>query len=143
MTERYLLPPAIGSTKLEEIFRKHQRMTESVRAGDIGPWINATLVNNWANFDTTTHGPVRYMKAAGVVYVTGLGTQPTAGQGAFTAFVMPAGFRPARKVILSGHNSIGMQRLDFEPGGNVLWPLSAGNAAGAYYSFHAIYIAEQ
>jgi hypothetical protein len=63
-------------------------------------WRSPTFLNSWVNYDTTTYGPAGYRKDAnGFVHLRGLvknGTSTTA-----TMFILPAGYRPGRDVLLS------------------------------------------
>ena len=134
--------PVIGATGLERILKQQKRgIIQNSFAADTG-WVDASLINGWIQFDITTHGPISYRRIDGLIHIRGIATQPTGASQTLPAFVLPTGFRPVRKVILSGMTGAGTARYDIEPGGNGIYPLGFGAGANQWASFHAVFPAD-
>jgi hypothetical protein len=107
--------------------------------GSLSPVFNGGF---WANYPG--FGPVGYRKdASGVVTLTGLmcpfnyivpsgscSTGPTLAGGYVTAFTLPAGFRPASRLVFSVVDTDRAGRLDVLPNGDVQFDWTANTIHG-------------
>jgi hypothetical protein len=132
--------PVVGDTVWLE-----QNGTDLIATGILAPgpaWVNATLQNGWANFDPTNWTVARYRRSAmGEVIVQGLIKSGTFGT---TALTLPAGFRPALKLMypaVDGTNT--GQRVDVNNDGTVV-PIAGTTNNNGYFTLSAIrFLAEQ
>lgn len=86
-------------------------------------YVAPTLLNSWVNFDTDTHNEAGYFRSQdGIVYLRGLIKSGTVGQ---TAFTLPAGYRPTRRMICVAISNGAIGRVDIEADGSVV--INAGN----------------
>ena len=107
-------------------------------------WAGLPMINGWVDYDNTQYGPARYCRRNGVVYLTGLVSQPTPANALTVVCVLPAGFRPSRTVLAVVFTSAGPVRVNMDAGGQLFYSSAAGGAPpGAYNSVHISYPAEQ
>jgi hypothetical protein len=95
------------------------------------PWIAATLLNSWVNYDASTYGAASYYKDTnGRVHLRGLLSATTASGGGpalgpSTVLTLPVGFRPPVRAILLGvaydGTHEGTQRIDVLNTGDVYY----------------------
>lgn len=84
-------------------------------------WVAATLINGWTNTGGATQ-TARYCKMNGIVHLEG-----NVRNGSGTAFVLPAGFRPAATIVFQGsriESGSGLSyqlSMSIDAAGNV-WP---------------------
>lgn len=86
-------------------------------------WSNITLQNGWARYGTDTDVPVfttaQYKKGQdNIVSLKGLIRSGTTTAGT-TIFNLPAGFRPAQRILYTTVSADAHARIDFLPNGNV------------------------
>jgi hypothetical protein len=100
-------------------------------------WIYPTLLNGWANYDTT-HEQARYRKLpGGLVIVEGLVTNGTANT---TMFTLPTTHRPALRIIFSGYTGVGNSRLQVNyDNGAVYYPYTGSST---WHSLHCSFWTE-
>lgn len=103
-------------------------------------YIAPTLGNSWVNYGGIYNTAGYFKDACGVVHIRGL---IKSGTLTATAFTLPAGYRPAARMILSTAAGTGGSdvhgRLDIDASGNVM-PISGGND---YFSLQASFYATQ
>lgn len=67
-----------------------------------GAWQSASLVNSWANTNTSTYNPAQYrLEGVNIVRLSG---NIKSGASATTAFTLASGYRPPKTVIFSAWN---------------------------------------
>ena len=72
-----------------------------VTSGSDSGWQNASLLNGIQNYSLSSFQRARYRKKDGVVYIEGLVRNGTPTSGQTDIFLLPAGYRPAGRIILS------------------------------------------
>lgn len=81
-------------------------------------WIGVSYQNSWVNYGGATYAPVTYFKDKnGMVHLRGLMKSGTCGS---TAFTLPAGYRPAYRLIFPSITASSVGRLDVLADGTVL-----------------------
>ena len=98
------------------------------------PWQNANLVNSWSNFNVASYPAVSFYKRPdGMVCIRGFANLGTLGS---TAFILPEGYRPKHRIMLTTVSNLALGRLDIMPNGNVI-PISGAG----WFSFEGIMFA--
>lgn len=129
----------------EELDQHHHDDRYYPRDRDTG-WLAPTFSAGWSDY-AAPYGPVRYRRTAdGMVTIKGLASK-TAGSTA-TAFVLPAGFRPATNdLIFAQMSDVGggtiATRIDVQPNGTVYNPLANTAVAWPWISFSLSFQADQ
>lgn len=83
------------------------------------PWITPTLLNSWANYDTTNYNSVGYFKdSCGIVHLKGVVKSGAVGT---TIFNLPAGYRPIKNNMFATIADNAFGRVDVLLGGNVMF----------------------
>ncbi|KAB8156118.1 hypothetical protein EZY14_002560 [Kordia sp. TARA_039_SRF] len=91
-----------------------------VTSGSDSGWQNASLLNGIQNYSVGSYGNARYRKKDGVVFIEGLVRNGTPTPGQTDIFVLPVGYRPSKRLILSTIVSGNvMVRLDISATGEV------------------------
>ncbi len=105
-----------------------------------GGWTALPLLNGWVTYDATTFATPAYTKASdGIVSLKGLVKSGTTT--AETAIAnLPAGFRPAKRILYTTVSGGGWARVDIKPSGDV----SILNGTNSWFALDDImFMAEQ
>lgn len=81
-------------------------------------WTDLTLQNGWVLYSSTYNTPQYTKSSDGLVTVKGLIKNGTTANGTVIA-QLPVGYRPDKKLILSGNSNSHHVRLDVAPNGNI------------------------
>lgn len=109
--------------------RKHMKIETPHNVGDLG---EPAFEHGWLNYDATTFQGARFWKdPMGIVHVEGL---VKSGTIATSVFTLPAGYRPATKLVWAAYTSTGVGRLDVYGDGSVF----AASGGTGYYSLSVI-----
>lgn len=93
--------------------------------------------NTWVHYDTSLYGPCRYRKtSSGLVVMQGLMKSGTIST-TLPAFILPVGYRPSVRLLITTMSNSAISRMDIETNGNVL-PYSGSNA---WYSIACVFYA--
>jgi hypothetical protein len=99
-----------------------------------GSWNSLTLQNSWAWYDGGggIFSTPQYTKGAdGLVSIKGLIRSGTIGA---TIATLPAGYRPAARILLAAYSNAAYARLDIDASGNII----ASTGSNAWYSLDGI-----
>ena len=111
----------IVSSEINGNFDELKTVTDSYTAkGFVAPdsgWIAPTFVNNWVNYGGGYNTAGYRKDAMGYVHLRGLIKSGTAAQ---NAFVLPAGYRPEMRELLSVQSNDTEGRIDVLTTGDVL-----------------------
>jgi hypothetical protein len=133
----------IESTKLNQNFEGIADGTE-ISAGAIvarhteaqEAWITPTLINSWVDYNSGNYGDPGYMiDTLGYVHLKGLVKNGTATA---NVFVLPAGYRPEKRLIFAGLHYDGQTlgcRIDVTEAGEVV---AIGITSNSWLSFDNI-----
>jgi Cu/Ag efflux protein CusF len=97
-------------------------------------WTNATLLNSWVAFSTSTFHTARYMKDQnGAVWVEGMMKSGTIGNNPI--FILPPGFRPSRVLTFPVRSNNAYGHVEVWPNGEVR-PVSGNTASFGLDTIH-------
>lgn len=81
---------------------------------NLGEWQTPTMQNGWVAFDST-YNPPGYIKFGDMVYLRGLIKSGSSGN----IFVLPAGYRPAKRCLFTVSQNNALGRVDIDATGQV------------------------
>ena len=82
---------------------------------------------NWSNFGSGGYSDVQYFKTLeNIVYVYGLCKKSVATTALETILTLPAGFRPANRLVFNSFYTSGATRIDIDASGNIIY-VAAGH----------------
>ena len=107
-------PPTSAENLPEYLSRETKLIENELRALR---WIEPELLNGWENYAGGLHQPAKFAKLSnGLVKIHGL---IASGTLATNAFILPAGYRPLRRVISIALSQGGLARVNIDANGGV------------------------
>lgn len=95
-----------------------------------------TLTNSWVNFGGGTLADAGYLLFGGVVHLRGTIKSGTIGLSAFT---LPTGYRPSKRLVFAAISNDALGRLDVNADGTVVPGGASSVGSNTYFSLDGIF----
>jgi hypothetical protein len=94
-------------------------------------WQDASMLNGWEHYSSSSWGPVKYRKLeGGLVQIIGLAKRSTTTSGSIAIMNLPSGYRPTQtnRKFLVGQKiaALTLAMIDVEKDGDVVWTTDNG-----------------